>query len=153
MRWLGNSLSSPYFGFFPHFKTWFEKKIRPLNAVWTFVSKYFFQHGKDQPWNNQASHPIMQQTRKLFVLVHCVFNSSEGCFPPGNSSNLTDWSVFWQVITVQKTHLWNCILVASSKVNLNLGITAHFGKYCAIAFICYENIAWVLGVDNRWCYT
>lgn len=153
MRWLGNSLSYPYFRFFPYFRTWLQKKIRPLNAVWTFASKYFFQHGKDQPWNNQASHPIMQQTGKLFVPVHCGFHSSECFFPSGNSSNWTNWSVFWQVITAQKTYLWNYILVASSKVNWNLGITAHLGNYYAIAFICYENIAWVFVVDNRWCYT
>lgn len=153
MRWSGNSLSFLYFGFFPHFRTWLQKKIRPLNAVWTFASKYFFQHGKDQPWNNQASHPIMQQTGKLFVPVRCGFHSSEGCFPPGNSSNWPNWSVFWQVITAQKTHLWNYILVASSKVNWNLGIAAYLGNYYAIAFICYENIAWGFVVDNRWCYT
>lgn len=93
MRWLGNSLSFPYFSFFPHFRIWIQKKIRPLNSVWTFASKYFFRRGKDQPWNNQASHPIMQQTGKLFVPVCCGFHSSEDCFPPGNSSSWTNWSV------------------------------------------------------------
>lgn len=152
-RRLGNSLCFPSFGFFPYFRAWLQKQIRPLNAVWTFASKYLFRHGKDQqPWNTQASHLTMQQTRKLFVLVCCGFHSSEGCFPPGNSSNWTNWSVFWQVKTAQKTHLWNYILVASSKVNWNLGIAAHLRNYCAIAFIGYENIAWAFLVDNRWSY-
>jgi len=70
----------------------------------------------------------MQQTGKLFVPIHCGFHASEGCLPPGNSSNWTNWSVFWQVITAQKIHLWNYILVAPSKVNWNLCITAHLGK-------------------------
>lgn len=154
VRWLWNSLCFPCFGFFPYFRAWLQKQVRPSNAVWTFISKYLFRHGKDQqPWNNQASHLIMQQTGKLFVLVCCGFHSSEGCFPPGNSSNWTNGSVFWQVKTAQKTHLWNYILVASSKVNWNLGIAAHLGNYCTIAFMGYENIAWAFLVDNRWSYT
>lgn len=138
-----NFLKLPLLFFLSSFLTLTSKKkdhTIKRSLGFYFQIPFSMDRTKNQ-WNNQASHPIMQQMVKLFVSVNCGFHSSEGCFPPGDSSNWTNWSVFWQVITAQKTHLWNYILVASSKVNWNLGITAHLGNY--YAFICYENIAWV----------
>lgn len=92
MGLLGISLSFPYFFFLSSFLTLTSKKkdhTIKRSLGFYFQIPFSMDRTKNQ-WNNQASHPIMQQMVKLFVSVNCGFHSSEGCFPPGDSSNWTN---------------------------------------------------------------